>query len=83
MSSSETTSPEEVRLSILGMRCAGCIAAVESALNAVAGVTKVSVNFADHSATVIGGNTDLMKQSLKAAGYDAAVMECFEESDAE
>ncbi len=83
MSSSETTSPEEVRLSILGMRCAGCIAAVESALNEVAGVTKVSVNFADHSATVIGGDTALMKQSLKAAGYDAAVMEGFEDPSAE
>lgn len=43
---------EELRLSILGMRCAGCVSAVEGALNAVEGVTSVDVNFADHSAMV-------------------------------
>ena len=74
----------ETRLSILGMRCAGCIAAVENALNSVAHVEQVTVNFADHSATVIG-NADVveMKQSLKAAGYDAAVMEGLEDPSLE
>ncbi len=74
-------SPEpEVRLSILGMRCAGCVGAVESALNSVAGVTSVEVNFADHSAVVKGAvDPELMKQSLKDSGYDAAVMEGFED----
>ncbi|MDD4914284.1 MAG: heavy metal translocating P-type ATPase [Methylococcales bacterium] len=71
---------QEIRLSILGMSCAGCIAAVETALNSVAGVASVSVNFADHSATVTGAaDPELMKQALKAAGYDAAVMEGFED----
>jgi len=70
----------EVRLSILGMRCAGCIGAVETALNSVAGVTSVEVNFADHSAIVKGDvDPDLMKKSLKDSGYDAAVMEGFED----
>lgn len=74
-------SPEpEVRLSILGMRCAGCVGAVESALNSVAGVTSVEVNFADHSAVVKGAvDPELMKKSLKDSGYDAAVMEGFED----
>ncbi|MBE0469505.1 MAG: copper-translocating P-type ATPase [Methyloprofundus sp.] len=78
---SNQNNPEtEVRLSILGMRCAGCIGAVETALNSVAGVTSVEVNFADHSA-VVKGNVDpeLMKKSLKDSGYDAAVMEGFED----
>jgi len=74
----------EIRLSILGMSCAGCIAAVDSALREVNGVTAVAVNFADHSATVEGAaDPELMKQALKAAGYDAAVMEGFEDPELE
>jgi Cu+-exporting ATPase len=69
----------ELRLSILGMRCAGCIASVEGALTSVSGVESVNVNFADHSA-IIKGNPDIeaLKKSLKAAGFDAAIMEGFE-----
>ncbi|MEI6744764.1 MAG: heavy metal translocating P-type ATPase, partial [Methylococcaceae bacterium] len=69
----------ELRLSILGMRCAGCIASVEGALTSVSGVESVNVNFADHSA-IIKGNPDIdaLKKSVKAAGFDAAIMEGFE-----
>ncbi|MDP3875912.1 MAG: heavy metal translocating P-type ATPase [Methylobacter sp.] len=76
--SAETT--DELRLSILGMRCAGCVSAVEGALAAVDGVTSVSVNFADHSA-VVKGHSDpaLLIQAIKEAGFDAAVMEGFED----
>jgi Cu+-exporting ATPase len=71
---------EALRLSILGMRCAGCISAVEGALNSVSGVESVSVNFADHSAIVKGyPDIDALKKSIKAAGFDAAVMEGFED----
>lgn len=70
----------ETRLSILGMSCAGCIAAVDNALRGVAGVREVSVNFADHSATVTGtADPEQMRRALKAAGYDAAVMEGLED----
>ncbi|MGR9088293.1 MAG: heavy metal translocating P-type ATPase [Gammaproteobacteria bacterium] len=66
---------DKLRLSILGMSCAGCVSAVEGALSKVAGVTSVSVNFADHSALVIGhADPDRLIQSVKDAGYDAAVM---------
>lgn len=70
----------ETRLSILGMRCAGCVSAIESALAAVEGVTFVSVNFADHTAT-IKGQADLhaLKKAAKDAGFDAAVMEGIED----
>lgn len=69
-----------MRLSILGMRCAGCIAAVETAIQAVSGVESVVVNFADHSATVTGNvDAELLKQALKLSGYDAAVMEGIED----
>ncbi|MDD5273984.1 MAG: cation transporter, partial [Methylovulum sp.] len=73
-----------VRLSIAGMRCAGCVGAVESALAAVAGVSAVSVNFADHSASVSGqADPLLLTQAVKQAGYDAAVMEGLEDPDAQ
>ena len=70
---------DETRLSILGMSCAGCVSAVEGALSAVPGVVSVSVNFADHSATVKGRvDPGLLKQAVIDAGYDAAVMEGLE-----
>lgn len=78
MSTDETT--DGIRLSILGMRCAGCVSAVEGALAAVDGVTSVSVNFADHSAMIKGqADPDALKQAIKAAGFDAAVMEGLED----
>ena len=71
---------ETVRLSILGMRCAGCVSAVENVLTALEGVTSVSVNFADHSA-IIHGNVDaeILTATVKSAGYDAAIMEGLED----
>lgn len=76
---SDTTS-EELRLSILGMRCAGCVSAVENALAEVEGVASVSVNFADHSAMVKGhADPDVLTQAVREAGYDAAVMEGLED----
>ena len=71
---------QELRLSILGMRCAGCISAVEGALSSVSGVESVSVNFADHSAIVKGHpDIDALRKSVRLAGFDAAVMEGFED----
>lgn len=71
---------QELRLSILGMRCAGCIASVEGALNSVSGVESVNVNFADHSALVKGHfDAEALKKALKASGYDGAVMEGIED----
>ena len=44
---------EDIRLSIGGMSCAGCVATVEKALQGVDGVQEASVNFADHTASVV------------------------------
>ena len=64
---------EKTRLSISGMSCAGCVSSVEGALQAVAGVSTASVNFAEHTAIAEG---DVPAQALidavRAAGYDAA-----------
>ncbi|WP_174626857.1 heavy metal translocating P-type ATPase, partial [Candidatus Methylobacter favarea] len=76
------TATAELRLSILGMSCAGCVNAVESALASVPGVTSVRVNFADHSAMVKGyADPELLTQAVKEAGYEAAVMEGFEDPE--
>lgn len=75
---------DAMRLSIAGMRCAGCVSAVEGALAAVPGVTAVSVNFADHSASVSGSaDAGLLTEAVRQAGYDAAVMEGLEDLSAQ
>ncbi|MDZ7661931.1 heavy metal translocating P-type ATPase [Thiohalophilus sp.] len=63
------------RLSISGMSCAGCVASVEQALQAVPGVEQAEVNFAEHTATVEGDvSADKLVEAVKQAGYDAAEM---------
>ena len=62
----------EIRLSIIGMSCAGCVASVEDALNKVNGVDKASVNFADHTANIVGNaSVESLIKSVVDAGYDA------------
>ena len=69
-----------IRLSVLGMRCAGCVATIESAIASVEGVTSSAVNFADHSAFVSGDvDPDALLKVIKEAGYDAAIMEGLED----
>ena len=70
-----------LRLSISGMRCAGCVESVETALRDVPGVIEASVNFADHSATVRGTvDREVLIRSLEQAGYGAAIMEELEDT---
>jgi len=62
----------EIRLSIVGMSCAGCVASVEDALNKVNGVDKASVNFADHTANIVGNvSVESLIKSVVDAGYNA------------
>ncbi|MDH4274124.1 MAG: heavy metal translocating P-type ATPase [Gammaproteobacteria bacterium] len=65
----------QTRLSIGGMSCAGCVASVEKALQAVPGVQAASVNFAEHTAQVTGNVAVVaLIQAVKDAGYDAAAL---------
>ncbi|NJM11775.1 MAG: heavy metal translocating P-type ATPase, partial [Synechococcaceae cyanobacterium SM1_2_3] len=62
-----------MRLAITGMSCAGCVAAVETALRSVSGVTEAQVNFAERTAQVSGSvPAAALIQAVKAAGFDAA-----------
>jgi Cu+-exporting ATPase len=72
--------PKLIRLSIAGMRCAGCVEAVATALRGAAGVESADVNFADHSALVRGeADPESRRKAVQDAGYDAAVMEGLED----
>lgn len=69
-------------LTISGMRCAGCVGAVERALAAVPGVSAAQVNFANHTASVTGAATaETLVAAVRSAGYDAAEIE--QENDAD
>lgn len=65
---------DEVRLSIAGMSCAGCVKAVEDALAAVPGVTSALVNLGERTALVEGEGIDAntLIQAVRKGGYDAA-----------
>lgn len=73
----------EFRLSIGGMSCAGCVATVERALQAVPGVGEANVNFAEHSA-MVAGNTSaaVLIQAVVDAGYEAAELRGIEDESA-
>ena len=84
MNALSTNSPETLRLSIAGMRCAGCVESVETALRATEGVEKADVSFADHTAIVIGHPDPFaLKAALKAAGYEGAIMTTEEDPNIE
>ena len=70
-----------IRLTIDGMRCAGCVSKVEAALNGVAGVRRASINLVDRTATVeLEGAADAQAANaliaaVQAAGYDASTQQ--------
>ena len=75
---------QKIRLSIGGMSCAGCVAAVEKALQAVPGVEQASVNFAEHTAQIIGdAGTDTLVKAVVDAGYEAAELKSLDNEQAE
>jgi len=75
-----STQQNTIHLSIGGMSCAGCVAAVEQALQQAPGVEHASVNFAEHTADVQGDvQADTLVKAVEAAGYEAAELQGTEE----
>jgi copper chaperone CopZ len=62
----------EVRLSIPGMKCNGCVTAIEKALNQDIGVTTARVDL-DTKTAVVESDSDIsvLLGALKTAGFDA------------
>jgi len=64
---------QQIRLSIAGMSCAGCVSAVEDSITAVDGVNEAVVNLGERTATVEGSAlAESVIAAIKKAGYDAA-----------
>ncbi len=58
------------------MSCAGCVAAVEQALQNVPGVRQATVNFAEHTADVEGtAPSEKLIKAVVDAGYEAAELQ--------
>lgn len=69
----------EHRLNISGMKCDGCVSAVQEALRGVPGVERVDVNLAEKRASVTGEvATEALVQAVKDAGYGATTEEAVE-----
>lgn len=65
---------EVITLSVSGMSCQHCVAAVEEALRDVAGVERVEVDLGQARATVEGSGFDAaaLRAAVADAGYDAS-----------
>ncbi len=62
----------EVRLSIAGMMCAGCVSSVDEALNNVEGVITAQVNLGERTAIISGDfSIDALLVAVKKAGFQA------------
>lgn len=66
-------SDQNYQLSITGMKCQGCVANVDKALKAVAGVSSATVSLEQNSASVTGDVSvaELIK-AVEGAGYKAS-----------
>jgi len=64
----------EFTIKVTGMMCPHCQAHVEKALQAVPGVTAVTVDLAGGSASVTGGDRDACLAAVREAGYGAESM---------
>ena len=75
---------KHIRLSIGGMSCAACVAAVENILKNFPGVSEATVNFAQHTALVAGDMAvEPLIRAVQEGGYDAAELTSLEEEQAE
>ncbi len=64
---------KQIRLSIAGMSCAGCVASVEKSIKAVEGVEDAVVNLGERTAMISGGvAADVLIAAITKAGYGAA-----------
>ncbi|MDF2179884.1 heavy metal translocating P-type ATPase [Aliiglaciecola sp. CAU 1673] len=75
-------SSTEQLLLIDGASCASCVNKIETALNAVPGVEKAQMNFADRSVRVVGNaQTQDLISAVEKAGYHAKTAEHSESAD--
>ncbi|GHA03800.1 copper-translocating P-type ATPase [Arenicella chitinivorans] len=72
----QNTNSSQTQLRIDGASCASCVAKIENALSAVAGVDGAQMNLADRVATVNGSSeTEQLISAVEALGYTAHSLE--------
>lgn len=65
-------SGNDIKLKITGMKCGGCVSAVEDALKSINGVAAVTVSLEQNIAVVSGDvNVDQLIDAVEAAGFKA------------
>ncbi|WP_421865247.1 heavy metal translocating P-type ATPase [Motiliproteus sp.] len=70
------TAGAAVQLALSGLTCAACVNSVQKALDAVPGVVKADINFANRTAQVSGTAADkALIQAVVAAGYGAEAIQ--------
>ena len=63
----------KMTFSIENMKCAGCVAAIETALNAVDAVEDINVSLEEHQATVSSSKTaEEIAKVITDAGFPAS-----------
>ncbi len=61
--------------SIKGMKCGGCVSAVETALNELGNVDDITVSLEQHQASVSSSRpADEIAQAITAAGFPATAI---------
>ncbi len=61
--------------SIEGMKCAGCVSAIEKALNELGDVDNINVSLDEHQASVSSSRpAEEIAQAITAAGFPASVV---------
>jgi len=64
--------PNTQTLTIIGMRCDGCVDAVTQALDAVPGVERCAVNLETGTATILGAaSSTQLAAAVREAGFEA------------
>ena len=66
----------QIKLSIVGMACAGCVSSVEKSLLAVDGAKEVVVSLDEGTANISGQvAANLLIEAVKEAGFSATELE--------
>jgi copper chaperone CopZ len=69
------TMKQNIRLAIPGIKCKGCVAAIEKALGNEIGVDKVEVNLESKTALVESNNSPaVLIEAIREAGFDTMVL---------
>jgi P-type Cu+ transporter len=71
----DTKTNSTYRLSISGMSCQHCVAAVKKSVAELSGVSRVCVDLQAGSAEITGGNPNEVISAITQAGYEAVLLE--------